>query len=1501
MNYNCVYVPLNSSHPKDQIKFIIEDTHCSAILFSNETKKDVNLIIEEIDFTPELINFDNVKLCKTEESLKISKIEHEDSACILYTSGSTGKPKGTILSHLGIVNNAQRYITLIDNLNHNDILALYAAFSFDCSLESMFSSIFVGACLDIIPDEIKLEIPKLLEYIKQRNITNIHFPTALINVILEHKIPSCVKSVVVGGAALGAIDYKNKFDFIDAYGPTEAANNVTAIRVNDKIHSSSIGKPLINSKAYILDKEKRIAPFGAIGELYLSSYQLAKGYLNRKKDNDAAFFDNPFCNISGHERIYRTGDIARYLPDGTIGYLGREDSQVKIRGNRVELKEVEASIREIKEINDVTVQVLNNGNNKELVAYVVSDNKSIKDIIIEHISTFKPAYMVPSHVLILDKIPLNVNGKVDINSLPSVNTKGNKTTYIEPRNSIEKVVCSAFAQVFNINKIGIDDDFNLLGGDSIKAIRLVSILNNSSLIIEASQVLSLRTPRAISEVVIRKKAINYSPISGKVPLLPIQEYFFDKVDNKENYNQYYVVESNESLDIKHLQDAFNKLTNIQDQLRATYTNSEQIIMPVDTIVTKIKQITVKTISKERIVDEINKSIDCLSIKNNHLIDIKLINNKYIIFVIHHLIIDGVSWSILLDNLSKLYKGEEVVRPYPYADYANLMKKNNKSVDKSLIKQYKKINSLVNEDEIKGCSLDFTFNFKSNYHSENFYEISENDYLFLAVSRAYKKTYKKHIVLKMESHGRNHNVADVNNTIGWFTVFYPMLFDKDNGDRPEDIIKNLYDLKDMTLKNKYFADNYLIACYYLKEIKFKNMPVTFNFLNDEFSYTNKLFSALTFNGDDDKFDEKINRDRNTYGISLNISKHNDRYYINGECAFDTYLSEQYKEFLSNIEAEAALISKALKKNIYVYPLYEEPLGIYIDENVNNKQNAYSCFDLIKLNNDIDIKMAKNRINELITQHPVLKTRILSYEGVPYGITDADVSIKVLEKSIETVSEDELIGRFDFGESLCNFYIIKDKVNLYIAYNIHHMICDASSRLLVNNELINGVSENLDLGFIKKTNQWLESHYSNEFEKASTFYEKEFTDNSNIVELIADVHNSYGGYARVYLGDIKEKINDVADNLSITVNHIFTSVFAYTLSRFTNTDNTYFTFTNHGRDIEGLESAFGMYVKVIPIVVDNSNQKVEEYLKNSTKNILDAMKYSILSFRMLASKYKLNQNIVFEYNKNLNTIDDATEKIQYLSDSKKDEAHTADLIGVINDYNDGYVFSVEHSSKYSKDTAIRFVNTYRKILEGFLSEVYLKNINYSLKEDIKLIDKINATETPLKYNDILEAFNNSLKEYPNNILVSYLDTKYTYSESAKWINNLTDKLRDIHEDSNIAIFVHRSHYYLLTALSVLNLGCAYVPIDDSYPDERIKFMIKDSDAKVILTTNETIDRAKQFTDIQIINVSEIDFDGVLKPLNVCANKDKVAAILYTSGTTGISKGALLTRYAFNNICS
>ena len=478
LSVGAVYVPLDDSLPDERLKFMINDSKIKVIIGCDETFErvfglgsDCN-ILNISDILDDEIGF-----------LSSLPVVYGDLACILYTSGTSGVPKGVKVTRKSVLNLSQAYV---DNyaLTNEDVYGLFSTIGFDAALLATVVVLYSGACLSIVPNEFRLNVGALNNYFMEHGVTHTLITSQVGKLFMQSVDDTSLEVLLVGGEKLGEIDSPKDYLLVDAFGPTEACVYISSIKNFDKLDSSAVGRLTYNTKAYILDNEFRRVPFGAVGELYVSGYQIAKGYLNRDDETEKSFINNPFDDNEEYNVLYRTGDMVRFLPDESMAIVGRRDSQVKIRGNRVELTEVESIIREIKYIENVTVQTIKNGENNELVAYVVSgelDDNLVRDTIQEYVGDYKPDYMVPSYVIRLDNIPLTVNGKVDRRALPDVDLDSLLVEYVAPTNETERVIVDAFESVFNQKGIGLYDYFTRLGGDSISAIRVISLLEKNGI------------------------------------------------------------------------------------------------------------------------------------------------------------------------------------------------------------------------------------------------------------------------------------------------------------------------------------------------------------------------------------------------------------------------------------------------------------------------------------------------------------------------------------------------------------------------------------------------------------------------------------------------------------------------------------------------------------------------------------------------------------------------------------------------------------------------------------------------------------------------------------------------------------------------------------------------------------------------------------------------------------------------------------------------------------
>ena len=1325
-----VYVPLDDEYPNERITFMLKDTRSKVIIVIDETyERAKELAGEEIT----LLNISNILKGDIGSSYNLPVI-YGDLACILYTSGSTGLPKGVNITRKAILNFVDFYID-DSNISDSDVYGLFASIGFDVAIKGIFSSIYSGACLNVVPNEIKLDMNALNNHFIKYGVTHTHITTQVAKLFISNVGDSSLKTLVTGGEKLGEVEYPKNYKLIDTYGPTEACVYVTSIDEIDKIDSSSVGNLLNNIKAYILDDDGRRVPIGAVGELCVAGSQVAKGYLNRQKETDESFTINPFDCNENYNVLYHTGDLARILPDGSLSIVGRQDSQVKIRGNRVELTEVESVIRNINFVEEVSVQTVNNRDNNELVAYVVADDEimdnNLQKRICDYVSSHKPDYMVPSFIVFIDEIPLTVNGKVDKDALPEIDLDSLHTDYVAPKTKDEKLIAEAFEYVLNQEHIGLYDDFVRLGGDSISAIRVISLLQNDGVSCTARNLLKYKTPYLIAQNLEEfERVVSYDAVQGEVDLLPIQSFFFDQINKNEN-SQQFILKSKENLDIDVLQNALWELSNIHDMLRAVYYeddrgNPVQKILPLDSHLFRVNEYTMLDLNKEFNQVFIN-SIHSLNI-HNKLIDVSLIHcngDDYVLFVIHHLIVDGVSWNILLEDLTYIYdclvegKNINLLRPYPYKNWVEDVKNLVYNISDEEKQHWIEVNDLLDDSDIKGKVNSYSFNIKCRYDSDNLLFLSEEEYWALAIARAYKKTYGKDIIFNRESHGRDDIISNLNRTIGWFTSKYPVIVNVTTDNDNFSLIKDVYALKKAFNDINNLGLNYESLIYITEDLEYKYCPVTFNFLSDEFVFENKLFKSISGNLDSNE-ELSINQyGGEDYGISFNISQVDGMYLVAGFYAENTYIGDNYHSFVENIKEELKFITDYDYINNIVCCLSEPQMGVYLDELVNDMDTAYSTVTKYECDLNASVDDIKNVIYSIIDKHPVLKGRILNDGNMVFLVCDSYPLIEVVN-SDDTSS---LIEPFDLEKYLARFYIIDTPKCKAVFADIHHIISDATTLSIINkdlNDCFNGTMEdNVDLGFVHSSYDDFISKFDPSYESAHEFFRDNLSEVNDIESLIDDVDGSEGSIFLPIHG-VKDKLEDYAYENGITVGNLFYAIFAYCLSRFTGGNKVYVNIIEHGRHNDYVRDSVGMFARIIPLVIDCSNTSVNDYVNHVSDLVLDSMANSIYPFRLLASEFNLKSNISFRYNSNLNDMSFVEDDI-IITDYAWDKI--GEFLCIVNDLEDSYSISLHHSDKYSPQTAKSFVYVFKEILLQLLKKNELKDIDYIPFEDLKLLNSYN----------------------------------------------------------------------------------------------------------------------------------------------------------------------------------
>ena len=525
------YVPIDPGYPGERKRYMLEDSGVQ------------HLVVNREDDVP--TGYDGVWLSLPAESGSVPKTnpvwvnDPDDLAYVIYTSGSTGKPKGVMVDHRSVCNLYLMADTY--GIREGTRVLQLASYSFDASVGDIFHTLLSGATLYLSTREQLSSGREFVDWLRSNRIETIPFiPPSVLKTLPLEDLPD-LHTISPSGESL-PLDligtWGRERTFINAYGPTETVVDATVHICEPQMDKSIIGKPIPNKKVYVVNENGQLQPVGVPGELWIGGIGVARGYLNRPELTRERFVTAPFAP---GERLYRSGDLVRWLPDGSLEYKGRMDDQVKIRGHRIELGEIEARLLQHPAVREaVVVSRQDDEGMAYLAAYFTSDSQWTSEELRVFLARELPEYMLPSRFMELMDLPLNPNGKVDKHALPEPPVPETGTAnYIPPRNEMEQLLADIWQDILRIEKVGIRDNFFELGGDSIKAIQIAARLHEQQLRFEMKDLFRHPTIAELAPLTRRLEVKReQGPMEGEVPLTPIQHWFFEQpLEAPHHYNQ----------------------------------------------------------------------------------------------------------------------------------------------------------------------------------------------------------------------------------------------------------------------------------------------------------------------------------------------------------------------------------------------------------------------------------------------------------------------------------------------------------------------------------------------------------------------------------------------------------------------------------------------------------------------------------------------------------------------------------------------------------------------------------------------------------------------------------------------------------------------------------------------------------------------------------------------------------------------------------------------------
>ncbi|MEO1348694.1 MAG: amino acid adenylation domain-containing protein [Cyanobacteria bacterium J06635_15] len=874
------YVPLDPAYPSERLAWVLSDSQASILLTQQ------HLLVEKlVDKLPQhqalvfCLDTDWKTIPLNGENL-FSSATPKNLAYVIYTSGSTGKPKGVQITHSSVVN----FLTSMaaqPGLTAQDTLLAVTSISFDIAALELYLPLIRGARLELASREVATDGRQLGARLHASGITVMQATPATWRMLLATGWQGNLHlKILCGGEALprdlAEALLNNCGALWNLYGPTETTIWSTACKVDANKPAQAIvpiGHPIANTQIYLLDTYLKPVPIGVPGELYISGGGVARGYLNRPDLTAERFVPNPFVAVGSQKSpvgkpelgdrsqesgassqepgarkthnkpsaaqnkqpiFYKTGDLARYLPDGTLEFLGRIDHQVKVRGFRIELGEIEATLGQHPAVRETVVLArADQPDQPRLVAYVVWENQAAlaSSELRQFLQKQLPEYMVPSAFVPLQRMPLTPNGKLDRQALPVPDTlhSENGSIFVAPRTEIEVLLADIWAQVLRLEKVGIHDNFFELGGDSILSIQIISRVNQTGLQLTLQQMFEHQTVAELAVVATTGRSIQADQglVMGEVPLTPIQHWFLaQNLPEVHHWNQAILLEVRQVLEPVLLWQTVQRLLEHHDALRLRFehqaTGWQQYVSHPDAkIPLMLFDLSAVAEADQGLAiataaAELQASLDLAAGPLMQVAYFELGANRSdrLLWVIHHLAVDGVSWRILLEDFQRVYEqlrqGQTIQLPPKTTSFQYWATKL-QAYGQSDIRQ-QALDYWLQQARQPVTPLPIDFPGGANTVARacvvstalspvetqvllqevpKAYQTQINDVLLTALAQAFAGwTGTRCLHVDLEGHGREDlfTEVDLSRTVGWFTSLFPVLLDIGESDHPGTTLK-----------------------------------------------------------------------------------------------------------------------------------------------------------------------------------------------------------------------------------------------------------------------------------------------------------------------------------------------------------------------------------------------------------------------------------------------------------------------------------------------------------------------------------------------------------------------------------------------------------------------------------------------------------------------------------------------------------------------------------------
>ncbi len=1037
MKAGAVYVPIDPQYPADRKNTILKDSGVDILITRTAN-------IEGVEEEVRIINLDEDTILSTESQFNFPEIEADDLAYIIHTSGSTGKPKGVEISHYSLRN----IIYTLENkypLADTDSYLLKTNFCFDVSIAEIFGWFHNGGSLAILPPNNEKDPFEILTFILEQEVTHLNFVPSMFGefvTVLEAEGVEQIRSlkyIFLAGEALPK-ELVNRFFDLNAtvaleniYGPTEGTIYSCAYSLTpDQMPSRSvpIGKPLDNIRLYVLDSNMKPVPQGVSGELYIGGSGVACGYRNDLSQTEKAFVPNPFVHGG---KVYKSGDIVRLNREGNIEYLGRVDHQVKIRGFRVETGEIEDHLNDYDGVLRSVVLTLDRGNSKELVAYYESRESLDFHDLRDHLQGSLPDYMIPTHMVWLEKFPITGNGKLDRSALPEP-TLRTANQLVAPVTKEQELLVDVWKEVLGLEQVGIKDGFFLSGGDSIKSIQIVSRLRAKGYELSVNEVILNQTIEKIASKLKRlKRTVDQSEVVGEFELSPIQHWFFKGAEEGAHHYNHSVLldfEANQIND-EEANAILQKLYAHHDALRITFSKSVNGLIQVNRPYQSLNFVeTFDLTSASNPHDDFALHADRLQstfdLENGPLLKAGLFHFEHssrLLMVVHHGLIDGVSWRIVFEDFQTLYDqikaGKTLQLPLKtdaYKTWVSALEKYQESTSYIESSKYwaKTLNHELDPipvDHPEGSLREKAYRSQtvrfSNALTQKFLgpvhealNTQANDLLITAMMLSLSEQFGvKKINVDLEGHGREEisDELDISRTIGWFTSIYPCAF---HIDHTVSIAGNLKRTKEALrqVPNKGF--DHLLWKQSLTDLLPSSAQVSFNYLGQ---FNSEIEDTVFRIAQDERGAEISPLLEHQYELEFSGFVQSDTLQINLSYSEERFSANTIESLLTKFQSYLEqIVHYCMQETNQLHTPSDLSYDLLSIEEVEALENEFTLEEVIRL----------SPTQEGMLYHALLEPDSLNYfQQLSFDLTGKVNSAEV-ERALEIITERHEVFRSSF---------------------------------------------------------------------------------------------------------------------------------------------------------------------------------------------------------------------------------------------------------------------------------------------------------------------------------------------------------------------------------------------------------------------------------------------------------------------------------------------------------